>query len=295
MRVALATSSNVAPSDHDDGALLEALSQAGHHGDLVDWRDPAASWRDFDAVVVRSTWDYHEDRDAFVAWAAAVGAHTPLWNNAEVVRWNTHKGYLLELEERGAPVVPTAWLAAGDRVDLADLLAARRWREAVVKPAVGVGAVGVQRVGPDATGQAALDALLEEHDVLVQPFLHRIADTGELSVILIDGVVTHALRKVPRGGEFRIHSQHGGTYARAELDDEVVRLAEWIVEATGHDLLYARVDLMPDALGAWQLSELEATDPSLYLGHAPEAADRLVLALERRIVGAVATAEGSGT
>lgn len=289
MRIALATAPAVAASDRADDALREALVRAGHDAASVDWREAEVDWAGFDAVLIRSAWDDHQDRDAFVAWAQQVGAVTRLFNPPEVVRWNTHKSYLLELEERGAPVVPTAWLAAGDRVDLADLLESRRWREAVIKPAVGAGALGVHRVAADAAGQAALDALTARADVLVQPYLHRIEDAGELSAVVIDGAVVHALHKLPGRGGLRIQQGHGSSLRRHDLDVEVVRLAEWIVEATGHDLLYARVDLVPDALGAWQLSELEATEPSLYLSHAPESAERLVQALEGRVTNATSS------
>ena len=61
--------------------------------------------------------------------------------------------------------------------------------------------------------------------------------------------------------------------------DEVVRLAEWIVAATGHDLLYARVDLVPADDGSWQVGELEATEPLLYLDRDPDAAKRLAEAI----------------
>ena len=127
MRIALATAAEQAPTDQDDAPLLAALVARGHDAELVAWDDPAVTWEAFDAVLIRTTWDYHTRREAFVAWAAEVQASTRLFNAAEVVRWNTHKSYLLELEERGAPIVPTAWLAQGDRVDLVALAAARGW------------------------------------------------------------------------------------------------------------------------------------------------------------------------
>jgi hypothetical protein len=48
-------------------------------------------------------------------------------------------------------------------------------------------------------------------------------------------------------------------------------------------LLYARVDLVRDAGGQPLLMELEATEPRLFLPHAPHATARLVAAIAREI------------
>ncbi len=257
-----------------DGPLATALADRGARVHRPRWDDGAVDWSGFDLAVVRTTWDYTSRRDDFVAWAAAAGDRTALWNPADVLRWNTHKSYLIELEERGAPVVPTAWLARGDRVDLGELLGSRRWRRAVVKPAVAGGSEGLHRVDDDlAAGQRHLDALLDAGDVMVQPYLDAVERDGEVSVVLIDGAVTHAVRKTPAAGEFRIQTQFGGRYERLELGGEAAEpaaLAAWVVEASGHDFLYARVDLLRDDDGVWQLAELEVTEPDLLLSLAPE-------------------------
>jgi glutathione synthase/RimK-type ligase-like ATP-grasp enzyme len=282
--VALATAADIPFSDQDEAALQAALAERGIPTELAVWNDPAVDWRAYDLVVVRSTWDYTLDRDGFVDWAMRVEQVTRLCNPAAVIRWNTHKGYLIELEERGVPIVPTAWLGRGDRVDLAALVASRRWREVVVKPAVGAGAEGLHVVtGDPATGQEHLDALLARGDAMVQPYLGRLAEDGELSVVVIDGTVSHAIRKLPAAGDPRVQIEFGGRYEPDPLDDDRIALAEWIVEVAGHDLLYARVDLLPADDGTWQLSELEATEPSLYLDRIEGAADRMAAAVARRL------------
>jgi glutathione synthase/RimK-type ligase-like ATP-grasp enzyme len=264
-----------------DAPLVSALTERGVRCHAPDWDDGAVDWSRFDVTVVRTPWGYVARRDEFVAWAERAGAVTSLWNPADVLRWNTHKSYLIELEERGAPVVPTAWLARQDRVSLAELLAARGWRRAVVKPAVAAGSDGLLRVDAAASGadgelsraQVHLDTLLAEGDVMVQPYLDAVEREGEMSVVLIDGRATHVVRKRPSPGEFRIQEEFGGRYERVSLDGEGAEpaaLGRWIVEAAGHEFLYARVDLLRDENGAWQLAELEVTEPDLYLALAPE-------------------------
>ena len=292
MYVILATAADQEPTDQDDQPLLEALTAAGHEAALHPWDDAEVDWSAADAVVVRTAWDYHHRRVDFLAWAHEVESVTRLFNPAEVLRWNTHKSYLLELEERGAPLVPTAWIAQGDRVDLVRLAAERGWSEVVIKPAVGAGGAGVQRVRPTEEGGAVrpaqqhLDALVAAGDVLVQPFLTTIATAGELSVIVVDGEVSHAVRKRPAPGAFLVQIEHGGIYEPLDqVPRDAAELARWIVSATGHDLLYARVDLVPDEVGAWQLTELEVTEPGLFMHLVDGSAARLVAALEQRWSG----------
>jgi glutathione synthase/RimK-type ligase-like ATP-grasp enzyme len=268
-----------------DAPLVAALEARGARVHAPRWNAPEVAWSGFDVAVVRTTWDYTADRDGFVAWADATAALTSLWNAPEVLRWNTHKSYLLELEDRGAPVVPTAWLARGDRIDLAELLASRGWSRAVVKPAVGGSSEGVERVERDtaASAQRHLDELLAVGDVLVQPYLAAVETRGELSVIVVDGEVSHAVRKLPRTGDYRIQEEFGGRNVLEELDRDTRELASWLVEATGAELLLARVDLLEDEVGSLQLVELEATEPDLYLGVAPAAADLVAAAVLRRV------------
>jgi glutathione synthase/RimK-type ligase-like ATP-grasp enzyme len=313
MDIALVTGTTDLPFDVSavDGTLVSALERRGARLHRPVWHDASVAWERFDLALVRTTWDYHHRRDAFVAWAAAAGAVTRLWNPPDVVRWNTHKSYLLELEDRGAPVVPTAWLGRGDRIDLAALLAARDWSVAVVKPAVGASADGVIRVAarsstaPPGSAAAAglvglapaqrhLDDLLATGDVLVQPYLTAVEAHGELSVVVVDGEVTHAVRKRPAAGDFRVQEEYGGHAVVVVPDPEVAALARWVVEATGAQVLVARVDLLRDAAGSWQLAELELTEPDLFLSAAPAAAERLADAIVARAGGSWPLADRRG-
>ena len=86
--------------------------------DTPAWDAPEVDWASFDACLIRTTWDYMERRDAFVAWAERLETQTRLFNPAATVRWNTHKRYLRDLEARGARLAPTVWLSRGDAADV---------------------------------------------------------------------------------------------------------------------------------------------------------------------------------
>lgn len=268
-----------------DAPLVAILEQHGVEVCQPSWRDGSVAWETFDLALVRTTWDYVDLRDEFVAWAARTGARTRLWNPPEVLRWNTHKSYLLELEDRGAPIVPTAWVARGDRIDLGALVRQRGWDEIVIKPAVDAGSRRLLRAGRDEFSRADdhLARLVERDDALIQPYLPSVGERGELSVVVVDGAVSHVVRKRPAAGDFRVQSDFGGVYERALDTAEAERLAEWIVGSTGHDLLVARVDLVEGGDGQLQLIELEATEPDLFFTLAAETAKPLADAIVARL------------
>jgi len=280
------------PEGAIDGALHVALEARGVAFERPLWTDPAVDWSAFDLAVVRTPWDYTADRDAFLAWSVRAAQQVAVENPPEVLRWNTHKSYLIELEERGVPIVPTAWLAKGATVDLAALCGTRGWDEVVVKPTIAAGSDGLLRVRgaeshrPDV--QQALSALLEAGDVMVQPFRRRIAE-GELSLVAVDGRVTHAVRKIPAEGDYRVQGRFGGHYAPEAAAADAVALAEWILQAVGVPLLFARVDLVLADDGTLELGELEATEPDLYLEHSERGTEVLVEAILRRAARAATT------
>jgi glutathione synthase/RimK-type ligase-like ATP-grasp enzyme len=280
------------PEGAVDVALHAALAARGVDFARPLWTDRSVDWSAFDLAVVRTPWDYTQDRDAFVAWAERTATQVPVENPPDVLRWNTHKSYLIELEERGVPVVPTAWLAQGDHVDLAALCVARGWGEVVVKPAIAAGSDGLLRVGPDRderiAAQQGLDALLASGDVMIQPFRSRIVE-GELSLVAVEGRVTHAVRKLPADGDYRVQGRFGGRYAAEVASADAVALAEWILESAGDPLLFARIDLVLADDGTLELGELEATEPDLYLEHSERGTEALVDAILRRAARPVTT------
>lgn len=280
-RIAFVTCAEIGDVHEDDAPLAAALEARGATVAPATWSDPAVDWSRFDLLLLRSTWDYHEDVGAFRAWVARAGRAAPLFNPPGVVDWNVDKRYLRRLAAAGVPTVPTRWLPAGAAVDLAALLAAEGWTEAVVKPAVGLGASGLRRVGADEAGrrgpgspQAHLDGLLAAGDVMVQPFVPSLERDGELSLVHAGRALSHALRKRPPAGEFRVQPHFGAVATPATPTDAERAVAERALAAVAGPLLYARVDLVAAPDGTPSLMELELVEPTLYLDVDPAAADR---------------------
>ncbi len=282
--VRLVTGTELPATDPDMPLLVRALEAAGAHVDIRGWRDPEVDWAGATVTLLRSPWDYADHLEEFLAWGALVDDVSALWNPFELVRWNTHKSYLLDLAARGAPVVPTVLLLAGSAASLDGIADAEGWNTVVVKPAVDVGGRGALRfdVGNPA-GQRHLDELLGRGDALVQLFAAAIATDGEISVVFIDGVVTHAVRKLPVAGDFRVHTEYGGREEIVPVREGIRELAERVHAVLPIAPLYARVDLVAIA-GLWHVMEVEVTEPYLWLGDpSTDALERLVAAVMARV------------
>lgn len=283
--IALATCQELPNLDGDEAPLVRALEARGLPFVIAAWDAGDAPFVDSALTVIRSTWDYHAKVHDFVAWAQRVERSSRLWNPASVVRWNSHKRYLLELAREGHAVVPTVLLEKGRRASLRGLLEERRWlKGAVVKPAVSAGSHDTVRVvGLDVDeGQALLDAHLSTRDFMVQPFVDAIA-RGEQSLIYIDGRFSHAVHKRPKRDDFRSQPEFGSHVERVEPPAHVRVAADELLRTVGGQLLYARVDLVEGDDGRPWLMELELVEPCLYLDWDEGAADKLVDAIAARL------------
>jgi hypothetical protein len=281
--VRLVTCAELPAPDPDTPLLAAALRGSGRAVEVCDWGDPEVDWSDARLTVLRSPWDYIDQLDAFLAWAAAVDAVSELWNPLELVRWNTHKAYLLDLQARGAPIVPTVVLPRGSSASLDGICDAQGWNAVVVKPAVASGARGAYRaeVG-DRHAQLHLDELLDAGDVLVQQFVPAIEEQGEWSVVLVDGVVAHGLRKRPASGDYRVHEEWGGSTELVEPSASLAELATRVCTILPAPALYARIDVVSIG-GSWHVMEVEATEPSLWLDLAPATTRLLADAIGARL------------
>jgi glutathione synthase/RimK-type ligase-like ATP-grasp enzyme len=183
-RLALATCAHLPGIHPDDVHLAAALESLGIEPVACTWSDPAVDWSSFDAVLIRTTWDYFQRYEEFLQWLD--GLPVPTINERPLMRWNGDKRYLLELAERGVDIVP-ARVATKD--ELPALLAGMAGQDLVVKPTVSGGAWNTVRgIAGEHTFESAVAALPTTHDYIVQAFVPEIARDGEWSLLYFDGV-----------------------------------------------------------------------------------------------------------
>lgn len=288
----------------EDRLVVDALNRAGVEARRVAWCDKSVTWEATSGALFRTTWDYFDRWEEFSDWLRSTSRVTELHNSAELVHWNLDKHYLHDLQQIGVNVVPTAFVARQEAARLHEVAAERGWKKVVIKPAV-AGAARDTYVVDFSGGAASLYpepsqglnseglwlTLVDKQDMLVQPFLQDVTSRGEVSVVWLDGRVTHAVMKRAKAGDFRVQDDHGGTVQRIEATPELERTACDIMqcvlafcEARGWESpLYARVDLMRGDEGQLLLSELEMVEPELWFRFCPEAADVLAQAVKRRV------------
>ncbi len=282
--LALATAAAARTLDDDLAPLDAALRGAGFRVRIADWDDAAIDWSAFDAVLVRSTWDYADRLPEFLAWCARVAAVTTLLNPPDVVRWNTDKHYLRDLAERGIATVESHFVEPGDAPDAFPDLS-----EFVVKPAVGAGSRDAQRY-VRAQREAAVAhvrrLIAAGRAALIQPYLSAVDTDGETALLFFDGAFSHAIRKGPLlrrdGGPTDALFAPEQITPRTPTEAEHALARQVIAALPFGALAYARVDLLPSPDGP-RLLELELTEPSLFLGHSDGAAQRLAAVLAGRV------------
>lgn len=269
-KVALVTCRELPEPDVDEQILLEACQGEGLDACYVAWDDATIDWSQFEVAAVRSTWNYHLHERAFRAWIAETSTATRLWNPPGVMLANIDKRYLSAQREAGVPTVPTRF------IERESAFSPDEWEEFVLKPVVSAGSHLTRRFcsGQREEARLFLREILIHSPAMMQPFLHRVAEGGEISLIHIDGELSHAVVKAPRfAGDEECVSD------AVTPSPEQRAIAEKAMGVLKEPWLYARVDLLLDDGGTWLLSELEAIEPSLFLRQRPSAATRLARAL----------------
>ncbi len=251
-----------------------ALATAGLVAEPLPWT--RAGETDAEVVMPLLTWGYHLETERWFGMLDALAASgVRTLNSAAMLRWNTAKTYLADLEDADVPVVPTIF---ADRATCKTVEEARELLgggELVIKPQISGGSHETIRLAPGAalengpTGPA-----------MIQPFLPSVSGEGELSMLHFGGVFSHAVGKVARAGDFRVQPQFGSTIGPATPSDEAMDVAAAVFAALDETPVYARVDLIRHLDGSLRVMELEAIEPDLFFEHCPEAAARFAAAVK---------------
>lgn len=264
----------------EDKSLLDFLTGKGLSIARVIWNDLAVDWKNYDVAVIKSPWDYHEHIAEFRQWLDHLESlNVKLLNPYERVRWNMDKHYLGEIAASGLSVIPSFFLEKGARLNLNALSTYFNTEKLIIKPCISAGAKNTYILtAQNLTDQEAqINGLLQEETFVAQPFMPEIHN-GEWSFLFFNGKYSHCLLKVPKDGDFRVQSYHGGSVNVQESVDKHIKSATAYVEQYAKGCLYARVDGLI-VNGALSLMELELIEPYLFLDTHQEAFESYYQAL----------------
>lgn len=260
---------------HADAADYQRLF--GEALSFREWRNPG-NLKEFDLVLPLLVWGYQHDPTHWDTQLADWRG-VPFANSLQTLRWNTNKTYLVELEARGASIVPTQVAASFCEQDLESARAKFGEGALVVKPAISGGAEGTYRLGP----KDPVPSDVARREMLIQPLIPAISEEGEFSLFYFGGEFSHAILKRPATGDFRVQEQFGGTEIPVEPSLDLHKLAKSVLGALPEPPLYARVDMVHGSDGTFLLMELELIEPSLFLRHAPDRGAMFAQAVHRHV------------
>jgi glutathione synthase/RimK-type ligase-like ATP-grasp enzyme len=270
----------------DDQEAYPSFAELGWSVEAVPWTGTPA-WRSFDAVVVRSTWDYQNHLLRFHdVLAQIVRDDVPLFNSLALITWNSSKTYLRDLARHGVAITPTLWREELHLGEVTQFFGELGTGEIVVKPQIGANSDGVFRLRQEGW-QAMADAVSSYYagrSLFVQPFLGSILREGEYSLFYFNGRFSHAVLKSPEPGNFLVQEEHGGRIQPVQPTDVLLSAGDKVLSVLSEVPLYARVDLVRANTddGFWVM-ELELIEPSLYLRMDPNAPRRFAEAFHQRM------------
>jgi len=254
--------------------LQSALEKQGLTVCKKDWADLDFDWTTTKHAIFRSTWDYFERFDEFFSWIEETKNKTNFINSSEIINWNVDKHYLADLSKKGINIAPTLFVEKGDKITLQELFDKTNCKEAVIKPAISGAARHTYRITPNncLDYENIFQQLIKKECMLFQEFLQNITKMGEISLIIIGGKYTHAVKKIAKKGDFRVQDDHGGKVEKYYPSRTEILFAEQCIRNSPFSPIYARVDIVYDNKDKPSLSELELIEPELWFRNYPEAA-----------------------
>lgn len=275
-RVAFLTLHDPAGFVIDDELAVLPLARRGFKVETIPWDRARVDWSQYALVVIRSTWDYQHNAEAFLRVLESIEhLGVRLENGSEIVRWNMQKSYLRDLAARGIETVPTFWREGLRRGELVPLFEELRSSEAVIKPVMGANAQGAWRLDAGRARELApeIEAYFAGRPLMMQPFERGVVEEGEFSMIYLNGAHSHSILKTPKRGDFRVQEEHGSEIRLVTPDPALLAAGDAAIAAVGQKLLYARADLVRSG-DTFRVMELELVEPSLYLRIDAGAAER---------------------
>lgn len=247
-------------------AEAEALVAGGARVEPVPWTH-ASDLTGYDLILPLVVWGYHRRYREWLEFLDRLEAgRLPVVNPPTLLRWNSDKAYLEELEQRGVATVPSVVVATLEKDSLRRAADRLGTPELVIKPPVSASAQGTFRIsiGDEIPAEAL------HRRMIVQPMIESIASEGEYSLMVFDGRFSHCVVKRPARGDFRVQPHLGGVSQACDPPSGAVELAKTALAAAPAEPIYARVDMVRGRDGELRLMELELVEPALFLHLAPD-------------------------
>ena len=269
----------------EDNLLKEALEKLDMKASRRSWDDPSFDWSSTRFIIFRTTWDSFDRYQEFSSWLNEVSKVTTLLNSENLIRWNIDKHYMQDLQDNGVHICETYFVEQGETASLEDLVKEHNLNEFVLKPCISGGARHTYKIHSENLHEyeEIFSKLIRHEAMMLQPFQHNIVSKGEISLMVMNGIYTHAILKIAKEGDFRVQDDYGGSIHDYVASAEEIAYAENAVKSCIEMPIYARVDVFLDNQNKLALAELELIEPELWFRNHPEAAMELAKGIKNRI------------
>ena len=269
-----------------DQLLFEPLKKRGWKAEEISWRNPNVDWNNFDVVIIRSTWDYQKNPQAFFKVLKVINdSSAVLENDLDMIKWNIDKTYLRDLSKQEIEIVPSLWRNTFDVKEFPLFFEELSTDEIIIKPTISATAEDTFRIRNEGRDKYAekLRTIFSARPFIVQPFLKNIVTEGEFSRFYFDEKYSHTILKTPEKGDYRVQEEHGGHIKKVEPEEEMLTISKKILELLQPTPLYSRIDLVRTEQNRFLLMELELIEPSLYFNMDPESPERFAEVFDARM------------
>lgn len=263
---AFLTMDNLEAYECYDSLLKGPMASLGWRVLDISWRNKQIDWNDFEAVIIRSTWDYQLHCEEFLAVLNVISqSKATLMNCLDLVRWNINKNYLATLESEGVLIVPTLWQENYSAALLENAFATFETDNLIIKPCISAGASDTYRLNKKAQKieHRELEKLFNKREFMLQPFMPSIIEEGEFSLFYFNSQFSHAILKKPQSNDFRVQEEYGGQLTLIQPSETLKTAAKQALVHLPNKPLYARLDFVRSA-DSFLLMEAELIEPSLY-------------------------------
>jgi len=266
-----------------DKLLDKPLNDLGWNVEHISWHKKGVDWNEFDVVIIRSTWDYQDDADAFMQVLQDIeNSRAILLNPLAIAKWNINKNYLREVAAKGAKVIPTIWLDKFDLGSIGGYFKFFNTEQMIIKPTISANSNNTFWLKKEGYihNKSLLEKSLINRQLMVQPFVSSIIEQGEYSLFYFADQYSHCILKTPKSGDFRVQEEHGGQLQSIKPNKTLLIAAQKALQTIPEKVLYARIDLV-EYQGEYQLMEIELIEPSLYFNLDDKAAIRFAHAFNQ--------------
>ena len=283
-KCALLTIQDLSNFESYDDLLIDPLNLLGWNCVFVPWEFKEVEWDEFDAVIIRSTWNYQQKYELFFKTLSKIdNSNAKLYNPLSVVEWNLNKRYLKDLKNKGIDIIPTIFFESFDFQGIKKAFFSFETNKLIIKPSVSANSDNtyVLELSSIDNDRALLSNTFNSREYLIQPFIKSIKTEGEYSLMFFGDVLSHAILKRPKAGDFRVQEEHGGKLESINLPERaLVDFGLKVIKNLPMPCLYSRIDVVRDN-NQFLLMEVELIEPSLYFNMNPKSATRFAKVFDK--------------